>query len=60
MALVPPVVAHRCVQYRQRDSGLPVVLLKWWIWGAGSGIRFHTHVVRGRFEGKLKHAAQEN
>ena len=55
IALVPPVVAYRRVQYRQRHSGLPVFLLKYWVWGSGSGIWFHTQVVRGRFTGKIEH-----
>ena len=45
ITLVPPVVAYRRVRYRQRHSGLLVFWLKCWIWGAGSGIRFHTQVV---------------
>jgi hypothetical protein len=60
ITLVPPVVTYRRIQYRQRHSGLPVFWLKCWIWGAGSGIRFHTQVVRGRFEGKMQHGAREN
>lgn len=52
---MPPVVAYQRVQYRQRHSDLPVLLLRYWVWGSGSGMWFHTQVVRGRFTGKMEH-----